>query len=217
MSGEELPAGGAARHPAADRLARRLAAAGVSDPRVLAAVAAVPRDLFVPPSFRDAAWENIPLPIGRGQTISAPLVVARMCELLELSATEHVLDVGTGSGYHAALLARLAARVWTIERHAVLSARAEESLHAAGIENVTLLVGDGSLGYPTAAPYDAINVAAAAKGSLPAPLEDQLAPGGRLVAPVDGRDQRLVLARRSDGEIERRELDPVRFVPLHQG
>jgi protein-L-isoaspartate(D-aspartate) O-methyltransferase len=217
VSGEGLPAGGAARRPAADRLARRLAAGGVSDPRVLAAVAAVPRNLFVPPSFRDAAWENVPLPIGRGQTISAPFVVARMCELLELSGTEHVLDVGTGSGYHAALLARLAARVWTIERHAVLSSRAEESLRAAGIENVTLLVGDGSLGYPAAAPYDAINVAAAAKGSLPAPLEDQLAPGGRLVAPVDGRDQRLVLARRSDGEIERRELDPVRFVPLHQG
>jgi len=187
----------------------------IQDSRVLEGVAAVPRDRFVPDELRSEAWENAPLPIGSGQTISQPLVVARMCELLELAPTDRVLDVGTGSGYHAALLAYLARHVWSIERHAELTEHARASLSAAGIDNVTLVVGDGSQGLPEQAPFDAINVAAAAWRSVPAALEDQLSPGGRLVAPVDGAGQRLVLVRRDDdGELHRRWLEPVRFVPL---
>src|SRR5918998_359091 len=145
----------------ADRLLAELRRS-VSDERVLEAVRRVPRDVFVPAELQSEAWDNIPLPIGRGQTISQPLVVARMCELLALRGHERVLDVGTGSGYHAALLARLAAHVYSIEVHAELSARAAGCLAAAGIGNVTLMVGDGSLGLPEYAPFDAVNVAAAA-------------------------------------------------------
>ncbi len=162
----------------------------VADERVLAAVAEVPRERFVPPELRDDAWENIPLPIGSGQTISQPLVVARMCELLELRGHETVLDVGTGSGYHAAILARLARHVYSIEVHESLSRQAAESLREAGVENVTLAVGDGSLGLPEHAPYEAINVAAAAVRRIPPALADQLARGGRLVAPVEDGDLR---------------------------
>jgi protein-L-isoaspartate(D-aspartate) O-methyltransferase len=186
----------------------------VADERVLAAVRDVPRELFVPEGLQADAWENVPLPIGQGQTISQPLVVARMCELLELRGDERVLDVGTGSGYHAALLARLAAHVWSIERHAALSAQAARNLAAAGVDNVTLAVGDGARGLAAQAPFDAINVAAAAGAAVPAALEDQLAPGGRLVAPVQDGDQRLVVVRRSGGELTRTSLERVRFVPL---
>ncbi|HEX5617217.1 MAG TPA: protein-L-isoaspartate(D-aspartate) O-methyltransferase [Solirubrobacteraceae bacterium] len=186
----------------------------VSDRRVLEAIASVPRDRFVPSDLQAEAWENIPLPIGAGQTISQPLVVARMCELLELDGSETVLDVGTGSGYHAALLARLARRVYSIEVHASLSQRAAENLRAAGVENVTLVVGDGSRGLPDAAPYEAINVAAAAGGEIPHALFDQLAVGGRLVAPVEDGEQRLVVARRTDAGVRLTELERVRFVPL---
>jgi protein-L-isoaspartate(D-aspartate) O-methyltransferase len=186
----------------------------VKDQRVLAAIRAVRRDLFVPPELAADAWQNAPLPIGAGQTISQPLVVARMCELLELTGSERVLDVGTGSGYHAAVLARLCAYVWSIERHAELSRQAAANLRAAGVENVTLAVGDGALGLPEHAPFDAINVAAAAWAAVPAALESQLAPGGRLVAPVEDGDQRLCLVRNVDGELERRSLERVRFVPL---
>jgi protein-L-isoaspartate(D-aspartate) O-methyltransferase len=186
----------------------------VGDARVLAAVRDVPRELFVPEDLQADAWENVPLPIGQGQTISQPLVVARMCELLELRGDERVLDVGTGSGYHAALLARLAAHVWSIERHAALSEQAARNLAAAGVENVTLAVGDGTRGLPAAAPFDAINVAAAAGAAVPAALEDQLGPDGRLVAPVQNGDQRLVVVRRSGGELTRTSLERVRFVPL---
>jgi protein-L-isoaspartate(D-aspartate) O-methyltransferase len=209
------PRGGGRIHRAEGQgLAAHLFAAGVRDDRVLTAVAKVPRDLFVPSEYRRFAWDNAPLPIGAGQTISAPLVVARMCELLELTGGYRVLDVGTGSGYHAALLSRLADHVWSIERRPELSRQAQANLRSAGIDNVTLVVGDGTLGLPQDAPYDAINVAAAAPASLLAGLEDQLGPEGRLVAPVDGYDQRLVLARRTDGDIERQAFEAVRFVPL---
>jgi protein-L-isoaspartate(D-aspartate) O-methyltransferase len=198
----------------ADELVRGLSR-HVHDERVLAAIAEVPRDLFVPPDLRGRAWDNEPLPIGAGQTISQPLVVGRMCELLRLRGDEHVLDVGTGSGWHAALLARLAGDVVSIERHAALSEQAERNLAAAGVENVTLVVGDGALGHEPAAPYDAINVAAASGGGVPPALEAQLAVGGRLVVPTNGKEQRLVLVRRlADGRLERRALEPVRFVPL---
>jgi protein-L-isoaspartate(D-aspartate) O-methyltransferase len=186
----------------------------VADQRVLAVMAEVPRERFVPADLREEAWENIPLPIGSGQTISQPLVVARMCELLELSGDETVLDVGTGSGYHAALLARLARHVYSIEVHASLSRQAADNLRAAGIENVTLAVGDGSRGLPEHAPYEAINVAAAAGGAIPPALAEQLAPGGRLVAPVEDGEQRLVVARHTDDGVALTELERVRFVPL---
>jgi protein-L-isoaspartate(D-aspartate) O-methyltransferase len=189
----------------------------IRDGRVLAAIAAVPRDLFVPASARAEAWANTSLPIGKGQTISQPIVVARMCELLELGGDETVLDVGTGSGYHAAVLAQLAARVFSIERHPELSRRAREALDAAGVENVTLVTGDGSRGHPPEAPYDAINVAAGSRHGVPGALVDQLAEGGRLVVPVNGGAQRLTLVRRRDGKLEQAQYEPVRFVPLVTG
>jgi len=188
----------------------------VRDDRVLDAIAAVPRDRFVPEEDRPRAWENEPLPIGRGQTISQPLVVARMAELLDLRPEDGVLDIGTGSGYHAAVLARLSRHVWTVERHTDLSEQAAANLAAAGIDNVTLVVGDGSRGHPPEAPYDAINVAAAAWRTVPPALEDQLALGGRLVVPVAHRRQRLVLVRRQPDGVLRHRLEPVRFVPLVQ-
>jgi protein-L-isoaspartate(D-aspartate) O-methyltransferase len=186
----------------------------VRDERVLAAIAAVPRDRFVPPELARRAWDNESLPIAEGQTISQPLVVARMCELLGLTGDENVLDVGTGSGYHAAVLAQLARHVVSIERHAALSATAAANLSAAGVTGVDLVVGDGSLGHPPAAPYDAINVAAASAEGVPPALSQQLAPGGRLVLPEDGRDQRLVLIRRHAGGTSREAFERVRFVPL---
>jgi protein-L-isoaspartate(D-aspartate) O-methyltransferase len=186
----------------------------IADQRVLAAMGQVPRDRFVPAELRPHAWENAALPIAEGQTISQPLIVARMCELLALEGDETVLDVGTGSGYHAAVLARLARRVVSIERHARLSESAARNLRAAGVENVELVVGDGSEGHAPCAPYDAINVAAASARGVPAALEEQLAPGGRLVIPTDGHDQRLMLVQRRDGEISHDAMEPVRFVPL---
>jgi protein-L-isoaspartate(D-aspartate) O-methyltransferase len=186
----------------------------VADGRVLAVIADVPRELFVPPELREDAWENIPLPIGAGQTFSQPLVVARMCELLELRGDETVLDVGTGSGYHAALLARLAGQVHSIEVHEKLSRQAAANLRAAGVENVTLHVGDGRAGLPEHAPFEGINVAAAAGGAIPPALADQLAVGGRLVAPVENGEQRLVVAHRTEDGVTLRRLERVRFVPL---
>ncbi len=204
----------------ADRLIRELRDA-VADERVLAAIRAVPREAFVPRELRARAYENVALPIGEGQTISQPLVVGRMTELLRVQPDDRVLDVGTGSGYHAAVLAQLAAHVWTIERHRALSERAQASLRRAGVANVTALVGDGSRGLPDEAPFDAINVAAAAWPEVPPALERQLAPGGRLVAPVGASGQQLVLVERGSGDdaetLRRTGLDPVRFVPLIEG
>jgi protein-L-isoaspartate(D-aspartate) O-methyltransferase len=158
-------------------------AAEVADRRVLEAIAAVPRDLFVPEYERRHAWENRPLPIGRGQTISQPLVVATMCELLEPGPGDRVLDVGGGSGYHAAILGRLAGEVFSVEREPDLVEAARSNLAAAGAGNVTMIEGDGSLGLPGEAPYDAINVAAAAGREVPLALRQQLAEGGRMVIP----------------------------------
>jgi protein-L-isoaspartate(D-aspartate) O-methyltransferase len=199
-----------------ERLIEELRAV-VDDERALAAIAAVPREQFVPAELRDCAYENVALPIGSGQTISQPLVVARMLELLRPACADRVLDVGTGSGYHAALLAWLAAHVWTIERRPELSARAAEHLRAAGIENVTVLVGDGSRGLPAHAPFDAINVAAAAWPDVPLALERQLALGGRLVAPVGASGQQLTLVERGTDGLRRTTLEAVRFVPLIEG
>jgi protein-L-isoaspartate(D-aspartate) O-methyltransferase len=186
----------------------------IRDQRVLEAIAAVPRDQFVPEAYRPQAYEDVALPIWCGQTISQPTVVARMLELLELSPSDRVLDVGTGSGYHAALLARLTSGVWTIERHEELSARAHQAIAGLGIDNVTFVVGDGAEGLAAQAPFDVINVAAAVGATVPAALRQQLGPGGRLVAPVGDTDQRLLLSRRTSLGIRSEPLDPVRFVPL---
>jgi protein-L-isoaspartate(D-aspartate) O-methyltransferase len=186
----------------------------VADERVLDAIAAVPRERFVPAPLRDRSYENSALSIGCGQTISQPLVVARMSEMLDPRPGDRVLDVGTGSGYHAAVLARLARHVWSIERHRRLSRRAAHSLEEAGVDNVTLIVGDGTRGLPQEAPFDAINVAAAGNADDLGELEAQLAPGGRLVAPVSGEQQRLVVATRTANGLERRLFEEVRFVPL---
>ncbi len=194
-------------------LSRRLRSA-VADEQVLMAIATVPRERFVDASDQDRAYENVALPIDCGQTISQPIVVARMLELLELGVNDRVLDIGTGSGYHAALLARLARQVWTIERHPQLSARAQLILEGLGIDNVTCLVGDGWRGLPAQAPFDAINVAAATGPQLPPALEAQLAPGGRLVAPVGIGRQHLVRVRRGLAGLRRERLEAVRFVPL---
>jgi protein-L-isoaspartate(D-aspartate) O-methyltransferase len=183
---------------------------GVPEP-IVAAMARVPRAAFAPSGLGDRAYANEPLPLPAGQTISQPYVVGRMCELLQLTGRECILDVGTGSGWHAAVLAQLGRRVISIERHAALARLAERNLEAVRVRNVTVVIGDGTRGYPLAAPFDAINVAAAARERVPAPLEDQLAEGGRLVAPVDDR---LVLVRRIDGTLQRTTHDGVRFVPL---
>jgi protein-L-isoaspartate(D-aspartate) O-methyltransferase len=196
----------------AERLAGGLNAT-IDDERVRRAILEVPRDLFVPAALRDQAWEDVALPIACDQTISQPRVVARMCELLELRGNEIVLDVGTGSGYHAAVLSRLSRHVYSIERHAELSRYAQRALEAALIENVTLLIGDGTAGYEKVAPYDAINVAAGSE-CIPSRLEQQLVDGGRLIIPVGSRRQRLVLVRRTGLGFAREQLDAVSFVPL---
>jgi len=197
----------------ATKLAMRLAPA-IDDVRVLAAIASIPRERFVEPSLRDRAYANVALPIACEQTISQPLVVARMLELLELAPTDRVLDVGTGSGYHAALLALLGGEVYTIERHRELARVAERTITELGIDNVHFAIGDGWQGLPESAPFQAINVAAATGPAPPPPLVAQLASGARLVAPVGRASQYLTLIRRTDGGLTQATLEGVRFVPL---
>lgn len=187
---------------------------GIEDERVLEAMARVPRELFVPESLRRYAYEDGALPIGHRQTISQPFVVATICQLLGLRGGERVLDVGTGSGYQAAVLAELAAEVVTIERIVELADAAHASLLEAGYANVDVLVGDGSLGVPERAPFDAIAVAAAAP-KVPSALYAQLAEGGRIVVPRGTRwGQELVLVERTRRGATERTSIPVRFVPL---
>jgi protein-L-isoaspartate(D-aspartate) O-methyltransferase len=198
----------------AEMVERQLRRRGIADERVLVAMDQVPRELFVPASLREHAYDDGALPIGHHQTISQPFVVATICSLLSLRGTERVLDVGTGSGYQAAVLAELSADVVTIERIPELAAEARARLEEAGYASVDVRVGDGSLGVPERAPYDAIAVAAAAPG-VPAALYDQLAEGGRLVLPRGTRwGQELVLVVRTrEGPAERSSI-PCRFVPL---
>jgi protein-L-isoaspartate(D-aspartate) O-methyltransferase len=193
---------------------RQLRGRDVRDERVLEAMEHVPRELFVPPRLRDRAYDDAALPIGHGQTISQPYMVARICEALSLHGNERVLDVGTGSGYQAAVLAELAGEVVTIERHPELAASARAALEAAGYERVEVRVGDGTLGVPERAPFDAIAVAAAVP-DLPPTLYDQLAERGRIVLPVGTRRvQELSLVVRSpEGPAVIRSV-PCRFVPL---
>jgi len=199
-------------------LTRALRAQGIADERILRAIAQVPRDRFVPAPLRELSWEDRALPIGCGQTISQPFVVAFMLQALELTGDERVLDVGTGSGYQAALLAQLCAEVFSVEIVPSLHAAASELLGELGVTNARLRLSDGWRGWPDAAPFQAI-VSAAASPTIPEALEQQLAPGGRLVLPVGGRDehdeQRLIIVRRgNDGVRELEESLAVRFVPL---
>ena len=189
---------------------------GISDPRVLEAMAAVPREVFVAPEQSRRAYADGPLPIGQGQTISQPYVVAWMAEAAEVAEGDRVLEVGTGSGYAAAVLARVAERVYTVERHAALAKVAADRLRELGCDNVIVRHGDGSEGWSEHAPYDAILVTAAGPG-VPGALREQLRTGGRLVMPVGGRwaVQRLVRERCGEaGQFTREELGAVRFVPL---
>jgi len=186
----------------------------IRDQRVLAAMRTVPRHAFVPGDYRHLAYSDGPLPIGEGQTISQPYIVALMTQLLSLEGHEKVLEVGTGSGYQAAILAYLVAEVHTIERHAQLADNARALLTDLGYKNVHIHLGDGSQGWFAAAPYDAVIVTAAAPEVSPLLLE-QLAEGGRLVIPVGGRfNQLLQLWRRKDDAFTHDELTPVAFVPL---
>jgi protein-L-isoaspartate(D-aspartate) O-methyltransferase len=194
-------------------LAERLRTAVAND-RVLAAVASMPRDRFVPEAERHRAYENVALPIDCDQTISQPLVVARMLEALDPRPEDRVLDIGTGSGYHAALLALLARHVWTVERHPELSAQAARAIAGLGLDNVTFVITDGGGGLPSEGPFDAINVAAATNERVAAALEGQLAAGGRMVVPVGRRRQHLVRVTRAAEGVVRERLEAVRFVPL---
>ena len=195
-------------------VARQLADRGIRDRRVLDAMGKVPRERFVPAGSRYEAYADRALAIDCGQTISQPLIVAMMSEALELTGDEHVLEVGTGSGYQAAVLAELAGNVVTIERHAELSAAAGEVLAELGYENLMLVVGDGSLGYPPRAPYDRVMVTAAA-ASCPTALFDQLVEDGIIAIPVgDGYSQQLQQIRKVAGRPKTTTLTGCRFVPL---
>lgn len=195
-------------------VSEQIAARGVLDPRLLAVMEAVPRHCFVRPDDLAWAYADGPLPIGHGQTISQPYIVALMTGLLQLQGGERLLEVGTGCGYQAAVLGRLAAEVHTVEVLPELAARAEETLASLGYANVHVHRGDGSLGWPLAAPFDGILVAAAAP-SAPQPLLEQLAEGGRLVLPVGGRGlQRLEVWQRRGEGFEQSKNIPVAFVPL---
>jgi len=192
-----------------------IAARGITDERVLSAMRSVRRERFVPAELAQSAYDDNALPIESGQTISQPYIVALMAEAAEISPSDTVLEVGTGSGYGAAVLAELAAEVWTIERHANLAESARRQLRAEGIDNVHVLVGDGTLGWPEKAPYDAIVVTASSPG-VPGALREQLAVGGRLILPTGTkrRGQKLVRVRRRNGDYSREDLGSVRFVPL---
>ena len=194
---------------------QQIARRGIRDPRVLAAFRVVPREAFVPPPLAGLALGDFPVPIGQGQTISQPYIVARMAEALGLLGTERVLEIGTGSGYGAAILSRLAGSVHTVERLEAMAEAARERLDRLGFGSVQVRHGDGTLGWPQHAPYDAIAVTAAGP-RVPEALLEQLAPGGRLVMPVgpEARQWLIRLTRGEAGELQEATLDPVCFVPL---
>ncbi len=196
------------------RLVELLHDQGLRDLSVLHAIDEVPRHLFVPSGVRHRAYEDSALPIGNGQTISQPSIHARYLELLRLTGRERVLEIGTGSGYQTALLAKLASQVFSIERIAPLLERAREVLQQIGVPNVSFMLGDGTLGWSSFAPYDAILVGAAAP-EVPVAYKDQLAEGGKLLIPLGGRDEQMLnLFTKKDGELVKEDIAPVRFVPL---
>lgn len=200
------------------RLILALRRSGVTDTRVLAAMERIPRDAFVPVPFRDRAYDDVALPIGRHQTISQPSVVARMTQALEVGERMKVLEIGTGSGYQAAVLAGLCRRLYTVERHRELLDLAERQFAGLRITNITTRLGDGALGWPEQAPFDRIIVTAAA-GALPEALADQLAVGGIMVVPVGASegDQALTRVRRGEEGLATEAVGIVRFVPLVPG
>ncbi len=196
------------------RLVEQLREKGIRDLAVLHAFAETPRHLFVPDAVRHQAYEDRALPIGGGQTISQPFTQARYLEALRLKAPDKVLEVGTGSGYQTALLGQLAGQVFSVERVRALAEAALAALRAAGVRNVSVLIGDGTLGWSAYAPYDAILVAAGGP-DVPPPLVEQLAPGGRLLIPLGERGgQTLTLIERTESGLTRRALGPALFVPL---
>jgi protein-L-isoaspartate(D-aspartate) O-methyltransferase len=193
---------------------RQIARRGINSPRILEAFSEIPRHLFIPADQHLYAYTDGPLPIGKGQTISQPYIVAYMTMHLNLKGDERVLEIGTGSGYQAAILGKLAAEVHTVERHSSLAKSASKLLEDLGFNNIQIHQGDGTKGLPDFAPYDGIMVTAAAP-DVPAPLLSQLADGGRLIMPVGGRiGQVLHLYQRRGEEITREDLAPVAFVPL---
>jgi len=200
------------------RLIMELRRAGIADAQVLGAIEKTPREMFLPASFQDQAYENVALPIGHGQTISQPCIVALMTEKLELTGREKLLEIGTGSGYQAAILSRLVRRVFTIERYRELSRAAEKRFAALRLANIVSRFGDGAKGWPEQAPFDRIIVTAAAP-AIPNLLVEQLVPGGIMVLPVGAeyRDQQLVRVRRAEAGFATEELGWVRFVPLVAG
>lgn len=204
---------------ARQRLVETLQAKGIRDLAVLRAFEMTPRHAFIPTGLRHRAYEDAALPIGNGQTISQPWVHARYLELLRLTGKERVLEIGTGSGYQTVLLAHLTSQVFSIERIPALLQQARDNIQRAGVNNVSLLMGDGTIGWREYAPYDAILVGAGSP-SIPQPLLEQLAEGGRLLIPIgDREEQKLVVAERKNGQIEMHDEAPVRFVPLigHHG
>jgi protein-L-isoaspartate(D-aspartate) O-methyltransferase len=199
---------------ARQRMIEDIRARGVTSPRVLAALEAVPRHLFVPESERSEAYADTPLPIGAGQTISQPYIVAFMTHHLDVQPGERILEIGTGSGYQAAVLSRLGAEVYSIEIIKILGERARRTLAELGYRNVQLRIGDGYQGWPSAAPFDGI-IVTAAPPSIPNPLLRQLKVGGKMVIPVGGAYQDLwVLTKRRDGGFDRQRVLPVLFVPM---
>jgi protein-L-isoaspartate(D-aspartate) O-methyltransferase len=195
----------------------QLRSRGITDERVLDAMSRVPRHVFAPERYRDQSYEDHPLPIDEGQTISQPYIVALMLAALTLAPTDKVLEVGTGSGYVTALLAELTAKVFSVERHPALANAARELLAGMGYSNVNVIVGDGSLGFPERAPYDAIIVSAAAP-QVPQDLIEQLIEGGRMIIPVGGGDsQQLQLIRMESGQAQVTLRELCRFVPLVSG
>lgn len=200
------------------RLIMQLRSTGINDTAVLSAIERIPREAFVPDSFRDQAYEDVALPIGQGQTLSQPQVVATMTQALRANRRLKVLEIGTGSGYQAAVLAQLCRRLYTIERHRELLAVAEERFTALRLHNITCRAGDGSKGWPEQAPFTRIIVTAAAL-EMPAALLDQLSPGGILIAPIGrpGALQDLVRVIRHETGFDEESLGQVRFVPLVEG
>lgn len=206
------------KYPRADErsamVERQIRARGISNPRVLDAMREIPRHIFIPRPYDSSAYDDNPLPIGNGQTISQPYIVALMTELLDPEHGDKLLEIGSGSGYQTAILATISHQVISIERIPVIADLARKNLAALGVKNVSIVAGDGTLGYPSDAPYDGILITAATP-VIPRPLIDQLALGGRLVAPIGDREsQELILLTRQERELVRSSHGGVRFVPL---
>jgi protein-L-isoaspartate(D-aspartate) O-methyltransferase len=212
MSGQKMSMVQERRQMVEQQIRRR----GVTDPAILNAMAAVPRELFVAPEYRIQSYDDTPLPIPAGQTISQPYVVALMIEALHLRPADRVLEIGTGSGYAAAVLSRMSREVYTVERHGELVAYARARFQELGYDNIQVRHGDGTLGWPEHAPYDGIVVAAGGP-QIPLSLRQQLAPGGRMVIPVGRhreRQQLVRITRENEGDFRQEKLGHVRFVPL---